>query len=254
MKNLVSTLCKAFLLVSILTGIFLGAVSAQAQTDSRSALTYSVAPDLRKCPSPFCGGWFLTQLNQYSVSPQSEDEAYQSSLILPRSIYVANINYKRLGLTERQIAEFETYAYASQALLSGNIVTNLPMATNGLSTSPSLTVAPPAPSTLIASGAWTAANKTQALGPYLKVTSSGIVCITTPCSYFVANIINSMTNINFDELSLAKAELTREQEAQAWRAVASKGLVMTGVKYASQGQVGTGLGISATKVFFAFPQ
>jgi hypothetical protein len=240
MKHLFNRLSKTIIITSIIISGLAWVTTSQAQTDTRIVTTYSIKPDLRKCAFPLCGGWFLTPVNQYSLLPQTDDEAYQSSLLLPNSIYVAYINYKRLGLTERQIAEFQTYASTSQALLSGNIITT---------PNPSSFVT----NTLIANGAWTAANKTEAMGPYLKVTSSGIVCITTPCSYFVANVINSNYNFNFDELNLAKAELTREQEAQAWRAVASKGLVMTGVKYASQGQVGAGLGISATKVFFAFP-
>jgi hypothetical protein len=253
MKYLFARLTKFFLLAAVVSTSLFWASISQAQTDTRTTITYSIKPDLRKCAFPLCGGWFLTPVNQYSLHLQTEDEAYASSSILPNSIYVAYINYKRLGLTERQILEFETYAYASQALLSGNIVTTPNSASpNGFGTSPSFL--PPKTLTLIASGAWTGANKTVALGPYLKVTSSGIVCVTEPCPYYIANVINSATHINFDELSLAKAELTREQEALAWRAVATKGLVMTGVKYVSQGHVGTGLGISATKVFFAFPQ
>ena len=57
----------------------------------------------------------------------------------------------------------------------------------------------------------------------------------------------------FDELVFDKAGLDREQEAVAWKTVASDGLVITGVKYESQGQTGPGTGISVTKVFFVFP-
>ncbi len=234
---------KAMLLIS--AAIFFTATS-QAQTivkpEPTTATTYSVKPDYRKCAFPMCGGWFLTPVNQYSLQLESEDEAYQNSSLLPNSIYVAYINYRALGLKPAQIQELEVAMRSEQALLRGTI-SNPPIAS----------ISPIGGRTLAVNGAWTGANKTVALGPYLKISSSGIVCITTPCPYYKANLINSLYSTNFHELTFAKAELTREQEALAWQAVASDGLVMTGLRYESQGQVGTGVGISATKVFFAFP-
>ncbi len=227
------------------SGIFLIPIS-QAQTVTKpeptTATIYSVKPDYRKCAYPLCGGWFLAPINQHSLQIESEDEAYQNSSSIASSIYVAHINYKALGLKPAQIQELEAVMRSEQALLRGTITS-----------SASTTLSPTNSKTLIANGAWTSANKTVALGPYLKIASSGIICVTTPCPYYKANLINSLYSTNFHELTFAKAELTREQEALAWQSVASEGLVMTGVRYESQGQVGAGVGISATKVFFAFP-
>jgi hypothetical protein len=244
MNNLFFRKLKAMLLLCV-TGTVFFISASQAQTiikpEPATATTYSVKPDYRKCAFPMCGGWFLTPLNQYSLQLESEDEAYQTSALLPNSIYVAYINYRPLGLKPAQIKELEDAMNSGQALLRGTITTS-PIVTSTF-----------VAKTLFVNGAWTGANKTVALGPYLKVSSSGIVCITTPCPYYNANLINSLSSFNFHELTFAKAELTREQEMQAWQAVATDGLVMTGLRYVSQGQVGTGVGISATKVFFAFP-
>ncbi len=204
-----------------------------------SATTYSVKPDYRKCAFPACGGWYLTPVNQYSLQLENDDEAYQNSLLLPNTIYVSSINYRALGLTPLQIKELEISLRNGQGLLAGTI--------SGPVISPTVT------KILIAQSAWTSPTKNEPVGTYLKVTSSGIVCITTPCPYFKAQLINSTFSTNFHELTFEKAELDREQEARAWQAVSSSGLVLTGVRYVSQGQVGTGTGISATKVFFAFP-
>jgi hypothetical protein len=206
-----------------------------------TAITYTVKPDYRKCASPMCGGWYLTPVNQYSLLLQTEDEAYQSSALIPNSIYVAYINYRALALKPAQIQELEAAMRSEQVLLRGTI-------SNSITPLGSISS-----KTLAVNGAWVGANKTVALGPYFKMSSSGIVCITTPCPYYKANIINSLFSTNFDELLFTKAELTREQETQAWQAVSSDGLVMTGVRYDSKGLAGTGVGISATKVFFAFP-
>lgn len=223
------------LLISI--GCFAQATEKPSPT---SATTYSVKPDYRKCAFPACGGWFLTPVNQYSLQLETDDEAYQNSLLLPNTIYVSEINYRALGLTPLQTKELEINLRSGQGLLAGVI------------SSPTVSPAP-ATKILIAQSAWTSPTKNEPIGTYLKVSSSGIVCITTPCPYFTAQLINSTFSTNFHELTFEKADLDREQEARAWQAVSSGGLVLTGIKYVSKGQVGTGTGISATKVFFAFP-
>ncbi|MES2675046.1 MAG: DUF6748 domain-containing protein [Pseudomonadota bacterium] len=246
MNKLISRLLKATLLIAMSSSAVISIATTHAQSiikpEPTTATTYTVKPDYRKCAYPMCGGWFLTPVNQYSLQVESEDEAYQNSSLLPNSIYVASINYRALGLKPAQIHELEAAMRAEQALLRGSINTGTFTA-----------ISPSNTKTLAANGAWTGANKTVALGPYLKVASSGIICITTPCPYYKASLINSLYSTSVHELTFAKAELTREQEASAWQSVASDGLVMTGVRYESQGQVGTGAGISATKVFFAFP-
>lgn len=204
--------------------------------------TYLVKPDYRKCAFPMCGGWFLTPLNQFSRQLESDEEAYENSLLPPKSIYVAYIDYRRLGLTREQQRELESEMHNEQALLRGV-----------LSRSGVVTPETSASATLQANGAWVSANKREPYGPYLRISSTGIVCITTPCPYYKAELINTGFSTVFDDLNLEKAELDREQTGRAWQAVASEGLVITGVKYESEGMTGPGTGIAATKVFFSFP-
>lgn len=234
------------LTICALSGLFLSAWATAQEAISPlpdQGKTYIVKPDYRKCAFPMCGGWFLTPVNEFSRQLETDDEAYENSLIQATSIYVAYIDYRRLGLTREQLRELESAIHSEQALLRGVITRNsvTPQATDRIAT-------------LHANGAWVSANKREAYGPYLNITSSGIVCITTPCPYYTADLINTLFSANFDELNFEKAELDREQTARAWQAVASKGLVITGVKYESQGMTGPGTGIAATKVFFAFPK
>lgn len=223
----------------------------QAQTiisPEPTGTTYLVKQDYRKCAFPLCGGWLLTPVNQYSLHLETEDEAYQNAALLPNSIYVSYINYKRLGLTKEQIAEFENAIRSDQALLRGTVV-NSPVSGKIITRT----------KTLAANGAWVGANKNVAVGPYLKISSTGIVCITTPCPYFNAALINSGYSSQFHDLTFEKAALDREQEAQAWQAISTTGLIITGTTYVSTGfnesgaEPGKGVGIAATKVFFAFP-
>jgi hypothetical protein len=253
MNNITSiintALTRAALLLAVFTSLFSMGVQAQTIISPEPiGTTYIVKPDYRKCAFPLCGGWFLTPVNQYSLHLETEDEAYQNAALLPNSIYVSYINYKRLGLTEKQIAELETAIHSEQALLRGT-VTNSPISGNIITRT----------KTLVANGAWVGANKSTPVGPYLKISSTGIVCITTPCPYFKAALINSNYSSEFHDLSLEKSMLDGEQEAQAWQAISTDGLVITGTTYESTGfdetgaAPGKGIGIAATKVFFAFP-
>jgi hypothetical protein len=185
-------------------------------------------------------GWSLTLVNQYSLRTETEDEAYQTSLLAHSNISVSRIDYKGLGLKPGQVQELEANLSSGQALLAGNVVTRR---------------APSNQKTEIleARAAWISPTRSQAIGPYLKVSSSGIVCVTTPCPYFTVKLINSTYTVNYDDLIFDRAELDHDQEARAWKAVSSDGLVLTGVRFFPEQQTGTATGISATKVFFPFP-
>lgn len=253
MKNAISltrsTLTGCAIFLAFCAGLF--SFSAHAQKligPEPSGSTYIVKPDYRKCAFPLCGGWFLTPVNQYSLHLETEDEAYQNAALRPNSIYVSHINFKRLGLNREQIAELENAIRSEQALLRGTVASLSASTKIGARTA-----------TLNANGAWVGANKNAAVGPYLKISSTGIVCITTPCPYFSAALINSDYSARFHDLSLEKATLDREQEAQAWQAISTTGLVITGTTYVTTGfnesgaEPGKGVGIAATKVFFPFP-
>ncbi len=210
--------------------------------------TYSVTRDYRKCAFPLCGGWHLTPVNQYSLHLQTEDEAYESSALLPNTIYVAYINYKRLGLNEKQIAELEAAMPIEHVLLRGTV------------TSESIGIKPATRTkTLVVNGAWVGANKNPPVGPYLNITSTGIVCITTPCPYFKAAVINTNYASEIHGLDFEKASLDPDQQTRAWEAVSTTGLIVTGTRYQTIGfdetgaEPGKGVGVAATKVFFPYP-
>ncbi len=205
-------------------------------------LVYTLEPDYRRCVSPYCGGWWLTPVNRVYVAVPTEDDA--NSDIAPEPIYVASIDYSRLGLDKNEIRQFEYLIYTGQALIRGALVDyqwSKPNPGNERLKS------------LLASATWSAANTNQALGTYLDVKSSGIVCITTPCPYYEANQVNTYWRFQFHELNFDRARLTDEQLELARKLVADRSLMITGVRFVSQGMTGEGIGIAATRVYFPFP-
>lgn len=237
-KRLIATL----LLGLISTSSFAQDLELNEQSISWSTY-YTIEPDYRRCPAPYCGGWWLTKVNTYSSAVGIDTLDSLVAPIIPQRIYVAEINYRALGLSPEEIRTFEYNIHRGRAFIRGVL-------------QPYSNPLPPAWSplqTLLATGTWLAANDNPAIGPYLNLKSSGIVCITTPCPYYDVHILNTNFRTPAHELNLKRANLTEKQTAQAWRDISEGGLIMTGVKFVSQGMTGTGLGIAATKVFFKFP-
>lgn len=230
------------LLLCLFTLLFGFTSLTEAQIVAREQV-YSVTPDLRRCVFPLCGGWYINPVNIATLDFQDEEQA----TVAPQQfapIYVARINYKALGLSKEQIQKFEQEAYAGKALVRG-YTRDVPYWTTQFRQPIK---------ELVASGTWLAANNNPPFGPYLNVKSSGIVCITTPCPYYEAELINTSIYSLFDDLNFERARLTREQEARAWRAVAEGGLFMTAITYPFKGMAGEGTGLAATQVYFSYPK
>jgi len=235
------SICFLFSFISLLLGFTHTAVG-QSQDVARGQV-FSVSPDLRRCIYPLCGGWHLNPVNIATLGFQNEEQATTAPAQFA-PIYVARINYRALGLSKEQIQKFEQEAYAGKTLARGRLVEIRHW---------SKQFGQPVYE-LVASGTWIAANNQTPFGPYLDVKSSGIVCITTPCPYYEAELINTSIFSLFDEVTFARAGLNREQEARAWRAISEGGLFMTAVTFPFQGMAGEGTGLAATQVYFSFPR
>lgn len=238
------------LTVTLITASVLTANAADKTTANpiRVGTFYAVKPDYRKCAFPMCGGWHLTPVNQYSIHPQTEDEAYDSLGLLPNSIYVSYLNFKAMGLSAKQVEELKGLIHTQQVLLRGNVTSKKPNPRNTFKVS-----------TLNANGAWVSANNNLPVGPYQKITSTGIVCITTPCPYFNTQFLNGNYSAQIDDLNLEAVELTEAQQAAAWEAISTTGLIITGTTYTFTGfdetgaEPGIGNGVKASQVFFSYP-
>jgi len=247
LKNLLSLSLLAITLIAT-TMTTANAANKKATDSVRTGIYYSVTPDYRKCAFPMCGGWHLTPVNQYSLQPQTEDEAYDSLALLPNTIYVSYLNFKKMGLSEKQTDELKGLIHTQQVLLRGNITSKKSTLRNTFKAN-----------TLNANGAWVSANSNTPIGPYQTITSTGIVCITTPCPSFKTQFLNGDYTAQIDEINFDSAELTDAQQAAAWLAISTKGLIITGTTFTFLGfdetgaEPGVGNGIKATQVFFSYP-
>ena len=80
-------------------------------------LTVEVKPDLRECPAPTCGGWWLHTVNQARSTCLDGSRE--------RWCYVAQIDWRPLArdLSDEALLEVQSAAAAEQVLLHGELST-----------------------------------------------------------------------------------------------------------------------------------
>ena len=228
--------------------LLLPAVASQAQERDivdpgpiSKALVYTITPDYRKCASPTCGGYWLTPVNKLSIQIPTLYEAEGDYAPIPKPVYVASIDFSKVGLNKDEIEKYKGYIGLGRALIKGILSPYKPVLDDQY-----LQV-------LTANKTWISANEQPALGTYLEVRSSGIMCITTPCPYYEGQQINTFWSFLFHELTFDLAALSEKQLINAHSLIAKDSLVISGTRFASQGMAGEGLGIASTQVYFPFP-
>lgn len=87
----------------------LAAVDGKADSLSSTSTYYTMRPDLRKCASPLCGGFFLQRVNR--TTTRCVDGTLQSSC------RVLGVDYSALGFTDAELASFQ----GSAIILRGTI-------------------------------------------------------------------------------------------------------------------------------------
>jgi hypothetical protein len=129
---------------------------------------FAVAPDLRLCPSPLCGGFWVTRVNRATTVCVDGS--------LAQSCYVADLDLSRLGLSVEQ--EAEVRGAAGHLLLRGAIEpapSSLPIGNLGV---------------LGVTEAWIGHAGITASGSFYRAQNTGIVCITFPCLSYEISPLN----------------------------------------------------------------
>jgi len=252
-----NTLIKSFATGLILA--FTALTSAQALvvappddiTPIERSLVYSIKPDMRKCASPMCGGYWISPVNKVYVDIPTPYEA-EDPLWEPKPIYVAAIDFKKLGLTKDEIYRFQDLIFNGQALIAGYLTT-YPYKTAESRVLPRL-------KQIVATETWGGANTNPPVGAFLDVKISGIKCIQAPCPYFKALKINTRYGFYFHRINFSKAELTPDQAKYAKELMYAGSLVIAGVREPlstvdeqAESAIDDVLAIRATQVYFPFP-
>ena len=119
---------------------------------------FTIAPDLRLCPSPLCGGFWVTRVNHSAT-------VCVDGTLAP-SCYVADLDLSSSGLSVPQ--EASVRAAAGHLLMRGSIEAK---------------AAPPFGDLGVFHGleAWLGHDSATATGTFYRARDTGIVCIAYPC-------------------------------------------------------------------------
>ncbi len=188
-------LCAAFV-TALLTVSSSSSKPATGMPDSLSSTStyYSVRPDLRRCASPRCGGYFVKRVNQ--LFTRCADRRFATEC------YVAEIDWANQPQVEIR-----------GALLRGNVV---PKVYPGFGNLGAFRV----------SESWQAASDNQPTGAYYRVRDRGVRCITYPCPTHHEAKLNSIIHANLAGVDLNGAGAREELISEASRAMTEAGGVL----------------------------
>jgi uncharacterized protein DUF6748 len=212
------------------------AFAGQAVSVSTDAYTYyEITTDLRKCPSPLCGGWFLKRLNRDTTVCVDGQEA--------ETCYAPVLDWSEANLSEDQRSKL-TAAADKDATTSGvyGIVRGVFAPTN--------TTSRPELGRFVISEAWVAEGEGVSEGAFVRVKDNGLRCFAAPCPSLTETTLNTPRVTNIAELDWTPCGLTdREIEGLTEMLSSPDGILIAGERYTVQENGQTAKGRTVTNAY-----
>lgn len=161
---------------------------------------YSARKDFRECLEPYCGGYFLMPLNDKNASEHYVSEILWASMGLPD--YIDPIGYNEEGY-----------------LLEGTIVPakkDIRPTLEPLSIEFDDSYILPLPDMFVPKAVYRPVGDAVKNGRYFSFKNNGILCITSPCFSFDADVINkdrtrAVSHYDFSVMDVSLADLETAQ-------------------------------------------
>ncbi len=177
------------------------------KTPDDRAFHYTVEPDLRRCISPLCGGFFVARANRSKTRCADGSRA--------ASCYVAEIDWSATGLAPSQIRDLASSSFVRGLVVLGRIAPLHHPTFGNLGQ-------------LRARSVWQAATSAEPAGSLYGVTDSGIVCVTFPCFSLKAQLLDRRRVRDLSGLDLSAAGASDEQLEAAHAAALDGELIAAG--------------------------
>ena len=183
--------------------------------------------DVRRCASPACGGFFVDPVNQDTLRCADGQRSEEC--------YVADLDLGALGLSADQEAVLrnDPTTFLVQGALRSRSARRGSLAD------------------LNVTEVWHGHADTTPSGQFLRASNNGIVCITTPCLSFSAELLNR----NEPAFSVAEVDLSRVTEdttAGLEQLNAPEGLLLAARRTTVRGTAGTARGLRASEFYVPF--
>lgn len=187
-----------------------------SSSDANSTF-FTFRPDMRKCASPMCGGYFVKRVNQ--ALTRCANGRYSAEC------YVVNIEWNGA-------AEIE----AKRALLRGSLITRGNRRGKY--------------SVLRVTESWQSLSDDQATGEYYRVRDLGIRCIAAPCETHHEAKLNTSLQRKIAGVSLATADEPTDQLSEALKAMVNAGgVIVVGTHASVTGPAGRSQTLKASQFY-----
>jgi Domain of unknown function (DUF6748) len=173
--------------------VLAGASGSDARTPASGTAMFTAQADMRLCPSPLCGGYWVALAN--GVRTRCGDGAR------PVRCYVS----RAVDRTETPLAR----ALPGDSLLRGAIERGERVGARQLDQ-------------LLVRAVYAAAGTSEAAGGYYRVFDTGIVCIRAPCFSFRAQQVNGSSRITTSGVDLEASGATKAEIERARAALRTK--------------------------------
>jgi hypothetical protein len=181
-----------------------GASAAPMASPHGVATFFGVRADQRLCPSPECGGWFVSRVNRQTTTCPGGRRA--------RECYVAELDLGLLRLGAAERAGLERALAGGRALLRGRI----------------LPVPGRAARRLLAVEAWIGYGKAAPKQPIRRIEDNGVRCVTTPCFSLHASVLNGTAHEDISGIDLDGAGAPRSVVEQALGSLSTTSILAAG--------------------------
>lgn len=157
--------------------------SAAPEAEAIPAPVYfTVSPDMRLCPSPRCGGFWVRAINRRTTACADGTSA--------EACYVASIDWRAMG--------GDPHISAATVIVKGNLRLQTYAGFGDLGV-------------LVARDAWGSATALSPAGVTYRLSDSGIVCVAAPCFNVDAEALNLGLTLKLSGYDLSKVGATDEQ-------------------------------------------
>ena len=185
-------------------------------------------PDMRKCVSPICGGYFVGRVN--TEVARCADGTWQAEC------HMFDLDLSKLELDPA------TEEKAREAITSGGALVRGALAKVDIG-SPILA------DVLVANEVWIGATGNEPEGHFSRVDDTGIVCFTYPCATFIERSLNTNLVDNLDGVDLASSGATAQQVTAAQAELNATGLLVAGTHSVVTGPAGTMNALEASEFY-----
>jgi hypothetical protein len=194
-------------------------------TDNPTGPSYfELRRDFRRCAAPLCGGYFVQSVNRLSTVCADGARATEC--------YVSELDFAELGLNVEQIARLE--AAPEDVLLRGELRAE------------DTTFGPLG--VLHVSEAWSGHAGVDPTGPFLRIENEGIVCITSPCLSFSAELLD-IPRVSVPVAGVDVSGIGDDPNDAFSQLNAPEGLIVAGFPEIVRGPGGRALGIDASEYY-----